>query len=490
MTTLSSALSQALSGLRVSSAQSAIAARNISRANEEDYSRKYAVLTTDIDGSARIESYTRSAEKKLLDAHNTSLSDASSQRTVLAALEKLQETAGDVSDEMSLASQIGRLQDRLKASEANPGDQSLASATVRTAATLAQKMNDVAANIQSVRSEADSGLKASITNINAFLTQIEDINARITKSGTSDQDVAEALDARDKILKSLASEVGIRTVAQENNGIAVYTDGGVTLFNQVARKVTFAPSPSLSAAGNGNAVYADGVPIVGPGAQMPSRTGKMAGLAEIRDKIAPQFQAQVDEVARGMIVAFAERDQSLPPTQPDATGLFTFPGSPSVPAAATVVPGLSSVISVSAGFDPLQGGNPMLLRDGGANGIAYRYNTSGESGYQDRISSLISAIDGTMTFASGTGLNASSGLTMFAAESSGWLEGLRADVHDRSRYSDAMETRAKDALARRTGVNIDDEMSAMLNLERSYQASAKVMNIVDTMFNSLLEAVR
>jgi flagellar hook-associated protein 1 FlgK len=39
-------------------------------------------------------------------------------------------------------------------------------------------------------------------------------------------------------------------------------------------------------------------------------------------------------------------------------------------------------------------------------------------------------------------------------------------------------------------VNIDEEMSILLNLEKSYQASARIMTSVDAMFNSLLEAVR
>ncbi|NJM28728.1 MAG: hypothetical protein HC855_00065 [Rhizobiales bacterium] len=39
-------------------------------------------------------------------------------------------------------------------------------------------------------------------------------------------------------------------------------------------------------------------------------------------------------------------------------------------------------------------------------------------------------------------------------------------------------------------MNIDDEMAEMLNLERSYQASAKVITIIDQMFASLIASVR
>jgi flagellar hook-associated protein 1 len=490
MTTLSSALSQALSGLRVSSAQSALAARNISRANEENYTRKHTVLTTDVDGSARIESYARNAEKKLLDTYNTSLSNASGLRTILAALEQLQETVGDVSDEKSLASEVARLQDHLKASEANPNDRSIAAVVTRTATNLSEQLNSISADVDAVRSEADRGLKNSVASINDLLTKLQELNARITKTIQSDQEQAEALDSRDAVLKSLAAEVGIRTVAQENNGISVYTDGGVTLFNQVARKVTFTQVPAISASSIGNAVYIDGVPIVGPGAQMPSQSGKLAGFSEVRDRLAPQYQAQLDEMARGLIFAFAERDQTLPPSQPDASGLFGFAGGPALPTGMAVITGLASSIRVNPAFDPQQGGNPMFLRDGGANGPNFLYNPNGDAGFQTRLTSLVAAMDSAMSFAPATGLAGTSSLKDFAAESSGWLAAQRADVNEKSQYHDAMETRTKDALQRTVGVNIDDEMSAMLNLERSYQASAKIISVVDQMFKSLLEAVR
>jgi flagellar hook-associated protein 1 FlgK len=41
-----------------------------------------------------------------------------------------------------------------------------------------------------------------------------------------------------------------------------------------------------------------------------------------------------------------------------------------------------------------------------------------------------------------------------------------------------------------TGVSVDEEMAALLDLEKSYQASSKIISVVDGMLASLLEAVR
>ncbi len=488
MTTLSSALSHALSGLKVTSAQSALVARNISRASEEGYTRKYASLTTELDGSARVGSINRNAEKQLLDVFNTAQSSSQGQKFLLGSLGRLQQTVGDVSDEGSVAAGINDFQNKLKLLESNPTDSGLASTAINAASNLVHQLNTATSVVQGVRAEADSGIKASVVSINTLLARLQDVNTRIVNSPANDEGIVEAFDTRDQILKDLSAEIGIRTVSQPDNGVSVYTDGGVTLFNQVARQVSFIPSIGMGATSIGNAVYADGVGIVGPGAQMPTRQGKLAAFAEMRDVVAPTYQNQLDEIARGLIVAFAEKDTTA--VQPDATGLFTFPGAPAVPFAANVVSGLAGTIRINPAFDRSRGGNPMLLRDGGANGPAYVANTTGQSGFQQRITSLISTLDENMTFATETQLSTQVSLKELAASSAGWLEGLRTEASSRSQYLSALSTRAGEALSRATGVNIDDEMSMMLNLERSYQAAAKVITVVDQMFASLLAVVR
>jgi flagellar hook-associated protein 1 FlgK len=489
MTNLSAALSQALSGLRVSSGQSALVARNVARASEEGYTRKYAGLTTEFDGTARIASVNRNAEKRLADILNASIASADGQSVLLNALQRLQQTVGDVEDDQSLAWGINELQNKLRTFQSNPSNAALANDAVSAASSLVSGLHDASSAVQSLRADADNALGQSVGNINSSLAQLQEINTKITQARPGDETLAELLDQRDRVLKSLSSEIGIRTVTQPNNGIAVYTSGGVTLFNQIARQVTFSPTPGLGPGVFGNAVYADGVAIAGPGAQMPPTQGKIAANAEVRDKIASAYQNQIDEIARGLIVLFSEKDASVTPTLPDATGLFSYAGSPAVPSAAIVIPGLASTIKLNSAFDPAAGGNAFLLRDGGANGIAYRSNTTNAPGFQDRIGALIAAIDAPMTFSGATGLPASSNIKDLSRASAGWVEGLRSEADRKNEYLNTLKARAGEALSRATGVNMDDEMAAMLNLERSYQASAKVITVVDQMFAALLAAV-
>ena len=153
----------------------------------------------------------------------------------------------------------------------------------------------------------------------------------------------------------------------------------------------------------------DGVPITGASSPMAIQSGALAGYASLRDTIAPQYQAQLDQIAGGLINAFAESDQSATPTLPSLPGLFTSPGRPAFPRPSATT-GLAATIEVNPNVDPSQGGNANLLRDGGISdpgNPAYTYNTTGAASYTGRIQELIGAIGATQSFDPSAGLGSS-----------------------------------------------------------------------------------
>ncbi len=135
---------------------------------------------------------------------------------------------------------------------------------------------------------------------------------------------------------------------------------------------------------------------------MSIHSGALAGYAAVRDQIAPTYESQLDEVARGLITQFQETDQSgaNPAATPQA-GLFTNGGSLAVPASGTVVSGLAASIQVSSNAIA----DPTLLRDGGisTNGQGVYVYNSGRAqgtgtGYTDRLNQLMSNLSQPMTF--------------------------------------------------------------------------------------------
>lgn len=489
MSGLSTALSQALSGLVVTQSQTAVVSRNITRASEEDYTRKLLGLSSDSYGNARAANISRVVEQKLTDSVSASQTGMSGQQVISAALQRLSETIGDVEADGSIAWGIGQLQVALTDYEATPNSTTAANNAVAAAGRLATSLNDASGIVSGLRQESDSGIAASVANSNKILSEIEGLSDQISAAGNDSGMVAELLDKRDAAIKRLSEEMGVRTVQRPNNGVAIYTDSGVTLFDVKARAITFDQSSVLPDGGPGNAVYIDGVQVTGAGAPMPLRQGKIAAQVEVRDNLGVTYQSQLDEIARSLVTQFAEKDQSGA-SLPDATGLYSYSGSPTVPAAGILMPGLASQIRINAAYDPAQGGSPALLRDGGANGAAYVYNTNGVSGFQGRLSALISGLDAPASYDPAVGLDSNSNVKSFAASSAGWVEQKRSEADRKLETVEASYQRASDALAKKSGVNIDEEMATLLNLEKSYQASAKVMSTVDQMMSTLMEIVR
>jgi flagellar hook-associated protein 1 FlgK len=137
-----------------------------------------------------------------------------------------------------------------------------------------------------------------------------------------------------------------------------------------------------------------------------------------------------------------------------------------------------------------RGGNARLIRDGGINGAAYVYNTTGEAGFTGRISQLVNLMTTQSAFDPNAGASTAASIINFAASSTSWLEAKRSSASADSDYQTTLLDRSNQALSNVRGVNTDDEMAKMLELERSYSASAKLIATVDQMLQSLLAAVR
>jgi flagellar hook-associated protein 1 FlgK len=488
--TLAAGLDIAQSGLSVTANQTAVVSRNVANAGDPNISRKIANVVTAPSGGVRLASITRASNEALFENMLAATSVFGAQQAIVAALDRLEQTVNDPELDASPAALVGKLADALQQYSAGPQDAIRGRAAVAAASRLAAALNGATQTVQQVRAQADADIANSVDRLNALLSEFEAINTEIVKGTHTGADVTDYLDARDRILAGISEEVGVRSILRADNDMVLFTDSGVTLFETRVRAVTFQQTLGLSPGATGNPVYVDGVPITGSGG-MAIGSGRLTGLAAIRDDIAVSYQRQLDEIARGLIELFAESDQSALPVLPDATGLFTYPGGPAVPASGTVVDGLAGSIRVSASVDPLQGGNPALLRDGGISGNpAYIYNSSGAAGYADRLLQLVDRFLQQRSFDPLAGVSPMATVADFASSSAGWLQEARHTARAEAEYRTALLDRSSEALSNASGVNLDVEMTKLLELERSYQASTKLISTIDAMLASLIAAIR
>ncbi len=479
---LTAALHTARSSLQATSTQISVSGRNISGADDPAYSRKLATTTTTADGAARIPQISRAADAPLYTRMLDATARASGEQTMLEGLQRLAETIGDPELQQSPAAKIGAFATAV-AQYANAPDDALFGQNVVTAGRdLADTLNTAASAVISVRRDADADMATSVARINHLLGQFSEFNSAVVAGTVLGTDVTDMLDKRDGVVAALSEELGVATIRRENNDLAIYTDSGVTLFEGHARTVSFEPTHIYLADTPGNAVTIDGVPVTSEAAGMPLRDGRLASLARLRDDVSATYQLQLDEIARGVITAFAELDQSGA-GGPALAGVFDA-GDTTIPDAGTA--GVAGRFRLNPAVDPALGGSVELIRDGGINGAAYRYNGSSSAGFPDRLLDLAVANTSAQSFASESGLASPSGLADFASASVGWLESLRQSATIDAEYQASVLARSSEALSNATGVNLDDEYANQLQLERSYAASAKLISIIDELFKTLL----
>lgn len=493
---LTSALNVAQSSLAATSIHTSTLSRNVAGAGDANYHRKTALQVTTYGGAVRIASIDRAMDAVLFAGKLAATSSTAAQQSIVDSLSRLESTVNDPELDQSLAANLGKLANALQEYSVTPDDPILAQAVLSKAGELARSLNEASATVDTVRQQADADMATGVSRVNKLLAEFETVNRSIVKGSQSGSDISDQLDTRDRILSELSQEIGISAQTRTNNDMVIYTDSGVTLFETVPRKVTMAPSFSLGAGTSGNAVYIDGVAVTQPNAVMPIKSGQIYGASVIRDDVAVTYQRQLDEIARGLVEVFAESDQGTAPTAPDAAGLFIYgTGAPpiAIPPTGVAVPGLAGTIRINPNADPAQGGNLDRLRDGGISDPGnpdFDYNSSNAAGFTDRIQELLGKLGGQRNFDPATQADPTNSLAGFASSSVGWLEGRRQVSGEALGYEKALLERTTEALSNATGVNVNDEMTLMMELERSYNASSMILTTIDNMINALLSAVR
>jgi flagellar hook-associated protein 1 FlgK len=486
---LSTALNIAQSALQATSRQTSVVSQNVANARDPDYARRTAVVTSTAPG-ARAVQIQRAANEMLFRQNLVAISSREGQNAVYDGMERLGTAVNGVDGSMSPAAALTELQKALDTYAATPSNRNLAENAVNAAREVVRALNSGTSAIQNIRTETDAQIAGGVSELNDLLASFEGVNKAIISGTRAGRDVSAALDQRDAILKKVSEFVPISTFTRGDNDMVIMAGNGSTLFETIPRQVTFQPAAGYSAGVDGNAIYVDGVPIVGGSGGNTSATGKLAGLVQLRDDVAATMQAQLDEVARGLIGAFAESDASPVPALPDRPGLFTWTGAPAMPAAGTLIDGLAGSIRLNTAMDSTQGGNPELLRDGGANGVAYKANTANNASFTGLLTKYVDRLDQPIAFDAAAGNGTTASVAAYAANSIGWFEGVRQDAANAAESKQALATRTQEALSNETGVNVDTELALLLDLENAYEASARILKAVDEMLMTLMSAVR
>lgn len=453
------AASVARQSLIATQQQIALSGRNVAAAGEEDRSRAVAVMSTTIDGGIRVSGIRRAEDAALFTRMVNATASAAERDAVRGHLTVMADLVGDPQNGKSPAALLGDLRNAVAEYANAPDDPLFGQNAVERARDLANALNRGANELNLLRERADKAMHDSVTEVNRLLAEFREANDAVVRATVSGGDATMAQDRRDAIVARISEHLGVSTLARANGDMALFTDGGITLFDKVPRTVAMQRAPVFTVDTIGGVVTVDGLAITGPEAPMPSEGGSIVGHARVRDQIAPTYRLQLDEIARAVTELYEDGPGSL----------FLTSGPPDH----------AGTIRVNPAVDPYQGGNVEAFRDGTG-------NPSGFAAYADRLLQLGEDFGAVVTFDTAAQIGGPRTLEDFATGSIGWLEGLRASVTDEADTERAILASTADALSRATGVNLDEEYARQLEIERSFAASSRLIGIIDEMFETLL----
>ncbi|TPG51936.1 hypothetical protein EAH89_19485 [Roseomonas nepalensis] len=502
------ALSIARSGLSHVNRQLAQSAANVANAATPGYTRKEvqgeANVAGNLSAGVRSGEATRAVDAALvtqMNAARATSAAAGARARLLEGVEVAHGAAGQSIGDLTAA-----LGDAFVALRANPSDPLLQSRAAGAAADLASRYNTVSGAIRTARQAAQDGMVADVDKLNGALRQIAALNDQITPLRAQGMSTAELEDRRDAAIATVSGIIQVRSVPEANGAVMLITAQGMSLPLDPA-KGPFAIANQKVETGSfyGAGGSLPGVTMAGIDVTAGLGNGSLGAYAGLRDRELPLAQAELDTSAANLAARF------------DAQGLRLFTdGTGAVPDPATpYATGGWMGFAHAIGVNPAVSADPSLLRDGthavagGAGGAtAFTPNPSGgPAGFTTLIDRVLDRSLGAdaapgsphPAFAT-TGLGPDGLLTSRLRPGATLAEqasqvvaaqtALRPEAEEAGKASSDLLGSLETRFAARSGVDMDKELAAMLTLQTAYSANARIISVVQTMYDTLLQAVR
>lgn len=475
--TLLGAISSARSGLAATQSAIDVASRNIASASVDGYTRKVQNYSTRVidgrGGAVKVEEVTRNVNAQLQRDVREQSAVVEKLTIIEDFLARLELDFGRPEDNSSISSKITELKKSFQALATNPDQSTAQNDVIRAAEAVALALNGLSDSIQTLRAEADQRIGDSVDIINESLTNIESLNNEIGARKTLGQSTADLEDQRDTLLQTLAEHMDIKTFERPNGKIAILTGDSQFLLDQTAVTLSFTPAAVVGPGSAVNNILLDNGYMAAFSITGSFTDGTVAGLVELRDTILPLAQDQLDSLAFELAQQF---DLLTVGANTADLDLFTN-AADAIPGAAAGFSAVIQVRSTLAGAD---------LRDG----IGGTFTASGASDSSLPLA-IIDMFDTKQAYVAVTGLNTtSSTLEEFSAEFISYQANQAADYESQLNFQDQIRGLLDERLKDESGVNLDEELASLIQLESAFAASARVLSSVQQALDELLAAVR
>lgn len=309
---LSSALAIAMSGLSANQAALSITSSNIANSQTTGYVAEKTNTTEISSGtygnSVQVTGVNRDLDLFIQSQLRTETSGGAYADQMSNILNQLQSVYGTPGGAGSIETALSNFTSALQAISTSSGTSSSQSAALAAAQNLAQSLNSTTQGIQALRTNVNQDIGNCVTQANAAMSTIANINSQLQGMSPNDPTAATLEDQRDTAINTLSQLMDVQTVTNGNQ-VNVLTGNGVQLVSGgVASTMSFSSPGQL----NANSLYSTdpsqsgvgSLTIALPGgsatdmvASKAISSGQIAADLNLRDNVLVQAQTQVDQLA-------------------------------------------------------------------------------------------------------------------------------------------------------------------------------------------------
>ncbi|MCZ8269380.1 MAG: flagellar hook-associated protein FlgK [Beijerinckiaceae bacterium] len=320
---LLSALSNAVSGLTVNQSQMDIVSRNVANKNTIGYTRR--VLRTQetsatgiTAGAVREIGVDRMLDTLIQKQLRTEASGGGYSSTRADYLSRIDSMFGQPGSSIGINKTFADFSTAMQQLAADPASPTTRQEVLAKAQSLASGISSLSASVQAMRAEIEARIANDAQKVNGLLDGIEKATKRLNEV-FDDSTRQGLLDERDRYIDDLSNYFDLQTFDNGTGNFNIYTTSGGPLFIEgrslrvkfdgrfaVNANSIYDPDPAVSTLGR--LVMSD--PI---GSQIDLtrnglvRSGSMAALFDLRDRILVETQAHLDEFAAAVTTSLGDR---------------------------------------------------------------------------------------------------------------------------------------------------------------------------------------
>lgn len=428
-----------------------IANHNIANVGTAGYSRQEGIqassfvtrTTKGVVGNGVVMAYVQRARNPFYDAQfrqeSQNLGYWDIQRSAIEQIEFILNEPGNTGIDHAISQFKMALHDLTT----NPQSPAVRASLQQQGKALAEVISHVYRQGEDLANQIRSEIQITINEINGLADELAARNREISKLVTTGRNANDLLDRRDHLLDQLSFLVDFSYSVEPNNSITISIGGQVLVQDNQANHLQLDTS-----GGDVKVLWGDGSTV-----QLSS--GALQGLIDVEREMIPKYLDALDTLARGLILGLNEVHRAGFGLD-GSTGLdfFVGTGAKDIQLAPEIAEDYKKIAASDTPDEEGNAGNALRLLET----MDDRIIDNGKASYQEYFTALIAAL----------GVEARHAANMTTTQSMlvSQLENLRHST---------------------SSVSIDEEVANIIKYQHAFNASARVVNVIDEMLTTLIE---